>query len=947
MGEKLVVGPIDHGFKNNRTAFNIDDDSFPTLINAYQWRGRIKRKRGTSPLGRLSRYFNSLSTAYTSTSTITLDVSGNGNLLTGFGLESGGSIAAASGIYAAVITYSVGPVNYTDNGDGTLTPSGTINYATGAFSIPAQAGHAVSATFIYYPGLVVLGLEDVIIEQNQFPKSLAFDTTYSYNISTTAPYSIYDVSFYKNPPSSGGYTAKSTVTPTSWNGQDYRQFWTVNYQGALWATNGINVPFSQPTSNICMQYIGPTTTPVSLTAATWVSATVMTFTATGNNLVVGDFVFANEFTGGSTSGLNLQTGYVTASGDTFTVKFPNATIANATYTPGIIQYLTNRAYPTKDCLRWYDGDPTNGNAVTPMLNHSFGWVNFAPPISQGSYVVAELPAAQYYLVGARMIVPFKDRLLFFGPVIQSSGQASQVYLRDTVIYSQNGTPYYTASYTNNPTATVDSPTSASINFFPILVPVNQTATSPAYFEDQPGFGGFISAGIDQSINSVQDNRDVLILGFDRMQSKLVFSGNDIVPFVFYTINAEYGTGNPFASISMDEGVLSKGSRGYIQTNETQCARIDMDIPQQVFEVDLNQNGTERACAQRDFLREWIYFSYQNNQDPDPENQDLYKFNNQTLQFNYRDNSWAVFNESYSTYGLYRKVSGLTWATVGVGPNAIATSWEVWNQPWNSSLSTSLNPLVIAGNQQGFVVVRDITTGEANSLCITAFSGNSLTVYNHCLNPGDFIVISGCIGTITVEIDDVQVTINGQIFQVGIVDKDTITIDNSNVIGSYSGGGLIQRMYKPYVQTKQFPTAWGMGRKTRIGAQQYLLTGTPNGQITLLIFLSQNSSFAYNDSPVVPDEDCINNSLIYSTVLYTCPESTNLGLTPANINLQTPTAAAQAQIWHRMNTSLLGDTVQLGFTLSDAQMRDPNFNNQFTEIELHSFVIDITPSQWLA
>ena len=55
---------------------------------------------------------------------------------------------------------------------------------------------------------------------------------------------------------------------------------------------------------------------------------------------------------------------------------------------------------------------------------------------------------------------------------------------------------------------------------------------------------------------------------------------------------------------------------------------------------------------------------------------------------------------------------------------------------------------------------------------------------------------------------------------------------------------------------------------------------------------------------------------------------------------------QAQIWHRMNTSLLGDTVQVGFTLSDAQMRDPDFNNQFSEIELCAFVIDLNPSQML-
>src|SRR5271169_1332079 len=56
MGEKLIVGPINKGYRTDRTPFVIDNDNFPTLINAYQWRGRVKRKRGTVFLGRLNRF---------------------------------------------------------------------------------------------------------------------------------------------------------------------------------------------------------------------------------------------------------------------------------------------------------------------------------------------------------------------------------------------------------------------------------------------------------------------------------------------------------------------------------------------------------------------------------------------------------------------------------------------------------------------------------------------------------------------------------------------------------------------------------------------------------------------------------------------------------------------------------------------------------------------------
>jgi hypothetical protein len=163
-------------------------------------------------------------------------------------------------------------------------------------------------------------------------------------------------------------------------------------------------------------------------------------------------------------------------------------------------------------------------------------------------------------------------------------------------------------------------------------------------------------------------------------------------------------------------------------------------------------------------------------------------------------------------------------------------------------------------------------------------------------------------------------VNDFIFKISIFDKNNFYIGPLYNTGIYSGGGLISRVYIPQIQTKQFPTAWEMARKTRLGPQMYLFSYTQMSQITLLIYLSQNPNLPFNSGSIVPSPGSINNSLIYSTVLYTCPESTNLGLTPSNINLQMVTAnSPQDQIWHRLNTSLIGDTIQLGFTLSDAQM----------------------------
>lgn len=924
MGEKIVVGPVNHGLQTNRTAFNIDNDSFITLINAYQWRGRVKRKRGTSLLGRLQRFFDSANPSYGSITSFNL-VAGAGNLLTSFSLQTNGNIVPGS----VTLTDSTTGNVYTDPGaDGILVGapagSGTINYATGAITIAGGANDTITTvTFLYYPDLPVMGLEDLLLDSSQFPGTLGFDTVYSYNVVPTFPYPIYDVSFYKNPTTATypGYTTKTNVTPVKWNGNDYQQFWTTNYEGALWATNGVPIPFD--TSKISMQF-KPIITVDNITGGPPAFADL---TITAHGLVVGDFVFVNEVV--TTTGINLQTGYVVAvvSANKVTVEFPNATIAT-NGAGGIAQYLTSNADATKDCIRWYDGDPTNGNPTTPTLNGKKGWVNFSPPLSQFAYSIDQKPPAIYYLAGAKMILPYKDRLLFLGPVIQSSSNA-KFYLQDTIIFSQFGTPYYTASFTGDPTILTTVQT-------PILVPDTQTANAAAYFEDSTGFGGYISAGYQQAIKTAGNNEDVLLIGFTNREARLVYTGNDIIPFNFFIVNSELGSASTFSVITLDRGVLTIGEHGIVQTSQVGSARIDLEIPDQIFQFNLLNNGADRVTAQRDFINEWIYFTY-------PSNEVAFNFPNQTLQFNYRDNSWAIFNECYTTYGQFRRRSGFTWATV----SQAYPTWSVWTDPWNAGTSTLEQVEVIAGNQQGFVIFRDDGTDEGISLYIQSFSGGVITAPNHCLNTGDFIIISGCIGTISSMVND-------KIFKVGTTTTNTFTI--TAVTGTYFGGGVITRMYVPLIQTKQFPVSWGSARKTRIGCQQYLFTTTAKSQITLQIYLSQNTvgpgGIPYNAGPILPDQASINDSLVYSDVLFTCPESTNLGLTPANINLQMVTSGvSQAQTWHRINTSLIGDTVQLGFTLSDAQMLAVDDNgktiSQFSEIEMHGFILDVQPSQLLA
>lgn len=868
---RIVVGPITGTLKTSVTAFNIDDDSFPVLTNAYPWRGRAKRKRGTSFLTRLTRYFQSDLTIYSSSATITLNGSGIGNIITGFGIDINSPNASIKP--GTVVLTSSSTVVYTDpTMDGYLTPTGTggpntINYSTGKITIPSEAGNTIVAQFLQYPNLPVMGLRQAILNPTLPSSYIGFNTKFAFNILPTQPYNSYSISFYKNPPSSGTYVEKMPLpSVVRFNGQNYQQFWTTNYQNAFWVTNGVTVPFT--TSNIGMQFAIPT-------VITQTSPTTVNFTIAGNPLIIGDWVFINEVTATTLADaqtLNFQTGYVTAQGNTFTVTFPNADIAASVYAKGIVQYLTNKSTVSNDCLKWYDGDPTNGSPTNPSFSPTtgLGWVNFCPPVSRADYSIGDLPEDQYYLIGARLIFPHHDRLLFFGPVLQSSSRPP-VYLQDTVIWSQNGTPFYTASFQGDPSL-------ANTVFTPYLVPLNQVATPTAFWVDQTGFGGFKSLGIDTPLLTCTRNEDVLIVGSPAGSVRCVYTGNDLNPFEFYFISTELNVSSTFSAVNLGNEVFARGDRGITLTSQRVSERVDIPIIDNNMQINLLGNGAERITAQRDFINEWIYLTYKSNQNS-------YVYPTQTLQYNYRENTWGLFDESYTCYGQFRRQTGFTWATIGQE----YPTWSQWNVPWNAGASTLLAPEVIAGNQQGFIFFRDMGTGESNSLYIQDIDGNAvITCPDHCLNEDDYIVISGMLGVTGP---------NGGIFSVSNPDQNTFTLNPiPDTTGVYLGGGLIKRMYVPFIQTKQFPMAWGLGRKTRIGIQKYLFTTTPAGQLTLYIYLSQEGNTPFN----IPAEDADeSSSIIFNTTIFTSYET---GVDVYNQSLMMISSgngtSGQDQIWHR-------------------------------------------------
>ena len=274
-------------------------------------------------------------------------------------------------------------------------------------------------------------------------------------------------------------------------------------------------------------------------------------------------------------------------------------------------------------------------------------------------------------------------------------------MQDTALWSWNGTPFYT-----------------------LPVPFNQTANVLAYYVDQTGLGGYLPAGISNPIITVSNNEDVLLVGFggDGRKTRFVYTGNDLQPFLWYNINSELPSASTFSAVTLDKGAIDIGQYGIAMTDQQSCQRVDLDIPDSVFQIQKLNNGFLRVSSIRNFEFEWIYFTY-------PLSNSLWKFPTQSFMFNYRDNTWSILYENYTAHGRFRFQNTRTWKTLPF------KTWNSWREPWNAGTGSALYVNIIAGNPQGFVLIKDEGTYEANSGNIAAMSSSGgitqITSVNHC------------------------------------------------------------------------------------------------------------------------------------------------------------------------------------------------------------------------
>lgn len=507
------------------------------------------------------------------------------------------------------------------------------------------------------------------------------------------------------------------------------------------------------------------------------------------------------------------------------------------------------------------------------------WTNFEPQVHAG-----------VFLEQSHIILPYKDRLLFIN-TYEGANIANTVQYPQRVRFSWNG-----------------DPTNAN-----------------AFRDDIPGYGGYIDAPTNEVIISAEYIKDTLLIKFERSSWKLVYTGNEVLPFVFQKINTELGVESKFSLVPFDRGVFGVGNFGITSDDSVNVERIDLQIPNIVFNINNNNAGVQRVYGIRDYVNELVYWAY-------PTSNTDTTFPNKVLSYNYRNNTYSIFNNSFTCYGYFQLAQGYTWATLPY------PHWSDWLATWASGILQSQYPLVAAGNQQGYIsYINDTVTNDASLYISTINFGVDPCTFvspNHNLRTGDIVVLSGISGGGTED----PAALNGNYFRVTVVDPDTISLEgyhggsffNLFVLGwcdpgsTYYGGGQIRIISGLNITTKVFSPYYEYGSQCRLGYIDYLTDRTDQGEVTIDVYVDESPAMSVTDPMTNP---CLLGSAIVNTA-------------PDNIAL-IPQQAIQNKIWHRQYVQAIAQNIQIAISLSDVQ-KCTDLVTQ-SDYVLHAIAIYLSPN----
>lgn len=502
------------------------------------------------------------------------------------------------------------------------------------------------------------------------------------------------------------------------------------------------------------------------------------------------------------------------------------------------------------------------------------WIDFEPTIN----------AAGDKLEKALLMFPFRGRMVVAN-TYEGQDLATSVNFRQRIRWAAIGTPFSDASA------------------------IVTTVNAEAWRDDIRGRGGFLDIPTSENIISMGFVRDNVVIYCESSTWQLRYTGRSIAPFQIERVNSELGVESTFSSIQFDTSLIGVGDKGIVECDSFKSQRIDIKIPNLVFNFNNLNQGPQRVQGVRDFQEKLAFWTYPFAGDPADRPYEV-TFPNRRLLYNYENDSWAIFTDSLTALGQFQPTNSPQWQDFPP-PNQV-NQWQNQSITWLQRQAGQ--PDNIGGNQQGFVFYLDWQTSNAPSLAIQNITGGLATVRinsdDHNLENDNVIEITN------ISASDPFFALNDGIYGTVIIDEDNFDIYEYNsttddfdipvVIGAgtYFSAGRIAVRDGFSVVSKKF-NYLEEAQNIQIGFIDVLLNSTQDGAITLNVFVDYNDSQPVNrpDQNVIAGSPTNEPDSFFNSVV---PTTQLAGLT-------------SSKNWQRVVCPARGAFITIEWTLSNAQL----------------------------
>lgn len=522
----------------------------------------------------------------------------------------------------------------------------------------------------------------------------------------------------------------------------------------------------------------------------------------------------------------------------------------------------NAAGGSGDGIRLYV-DNGSGSGV------NVGWTNFNPPVTDSTV------PAYTALKGCLLMFPYKNRLVTLNTLEGPANTPSTVTrYAQRARWSQNGTVYYQGTG----------------------IPTGESSDINAWRSDIFGRGGFADAATDEQIVGAEFIRDTLVVYFERSTWQLRYTNDETRPFIWLRVNSELGCESAFSVVGFDKGVFAVGDRGIITSDTNTTNRIDLKIPDTVF--NFKNSEVKRVHGIRNYFNRMVYWAY-----TDQDN--YFKWPDKLLVLNYDEGAYSIYNDSYTCFGTYQDF-GVQAAGEGYYWDTTKAKWKNANWNWDDSgvtgvINQSFFPDTVAGTNQGYVMVLDKKAANSPQLAITGITQANQAVITTCgdhnLQNYQVVKISSVQGMTEI------IDLNTRIEQVLDGNQNPISnqfrcLDiNSTAFTPYVIGGEITRINQFDVVTKRFNPFINEGHGVHHSYTDLYIDSFPGQRFNVDVYMSGNSQ-----------------------------DAVNIGVWQEQVSTDYPTTNFyEGSFWTRFYCNSQGQFIQMRFYRSTSDALDDNFN----------------------